>query len=574
MAELRDLREPHRETGLVDGANVERSEASRFLEASRLRFDATVERAARLFARGARMEAAVWSQIAAHFATYRHTGLYASDALESLLSAMAETVETVGESRSGAASTSTSMRRPDLSGRRRTLHVLTRALPVGGHTRAVERWVRNDGASVHALVATAQTESLPAWLTRAIDAAGGFYESLALPPRDLLWRAARLRALARDWADVVVLHGHPYDVVPSLAFGVDGGPPVLLFNHSDATFWLGTRVADVVADMRESGRRLSLERRGIARSVILPIPLARGTPRPRPAARRALQLPDDATVLLTSGKDFKFVPFGDFDFFRVAARILGRRKGAILLAVGLGEVGRWQAAVDRLAPGRVRVYGPRADIADFQSAADLYLDPIPATSLTGALEAAAAGTPVVGLRQASHPLFSSADDPAFSAGGGHGATIPEYERRADALIASVELRERDGDAAMARVEAVHMPPAWNASLERALSELPREHRVFAGAGSRGAADSGDRFLSRFEETAAPDFDLASCVASSSRYLGNRDRATLFLDGLRGGEGAFHLPARSHLPERWLILGKRLLRGASSLGRRSAERFEF
>ena len=533
-------------------------------EASRSRFEATVARAAALFDRGARLEAAVWSQIAAHFATYRHTGQYASDALESLLASIAQTLPTA---RGGPARAPRS-RRP---GRRRVLHVLTRALPVGGHTRAVERWVRNDASSVHALVATAQTEPLPAWLSSAIEATGGFYKSLALPPRDLLWRAARLRGLAREWADAVVLHAHPYDVVPPLALGVDGGPPVLLFNHSDATFWIGTRTADVVGDMREPGHRLSLERRGVARSVLLPIPLATERPLSKVDARRALGLPEDATVLLTSGKDFKFVPFDGCDFFRSAARILSRRNGAILLAVGLSDVRRWQAAVDRIAPGRARVYGPRLDLADFQSAADVYLDPIPAASLTAALEAASLGTPVVALRQPGHALFSSADDPAFAGRSRHAESIPEYEGRAETWIADAEARRREGRAAALSVEAAHMPPAWNAALERALGSLPASHRVFAGLRSRGAPDSGDAFLARFEAAAAPEFTLESCVASSSRYLGNRDRATLFLGGLRGGEGTFQLPARSHLPERWLVLGKRVLRRASSLGGRFSER---
>ncbi|MEO8432256.1 MAG: hypothetical protein ABI592_12155 [Acidobacteriota bacterium] len=532
--------------------------ASPLVDEARAVFDATVERAVRHFERGSPGESAVWAQIAAHFATYRHAGIYASDALEALLVEIARTLPPIRPAGSRA--------RPGDSGRRRTLHVMTRALPVGGHTRAVERWVRSDEASVHALVATAQTEPLPPWLSRAVRGAGGFYESLALPPRDLLWRASRLRQVARDWADVVVLHGHPYDVVPSLAFGVDGGPPVLLFNHSDATFWLGARAADVVADMRETGRRLSLERRGISRSVVLPIPLVRREAPPREEARRRLQIPESATVLLTSGKDFKFVPFGDHDFFALAARILARRETAILLAVGLHDVRRWQSAADRRAPGRVRVFGPRAEIADFQAAADVYLDPMPATSLTAALEVGALGCPVVGFRDPVQPIFSSADDAAFAGLAGHARSPAEYERRADALIASAELRRSEGSAAAEAIRTVHMSPGWNRALECALDALPRRHRVASG-GSYGTAGAGDRFLASFESAGDPGFGLSSCVAASSRYFDTRARAALFLEGLRGGEGSLHLPAKSHLPERWLVIGKRFLTTASSLGRR-------
>jgi hypothetical protein len=534
------------------------------LEASRAVFDRTVARAWRLRKRGAHLPAAVWAQIAAHFATYRHNGLYTSGELESLLLDIAKVLPSPPGS---PPEFEAPEKRPP---RRRILHVLTRALPIGGHTRVVERWARNDPASTHSLVATAQTDPLPSWLEEAIAESGGFFETLAGSSRDLLSRALRLRAIAGAWADVVVLHVHPYDVVPPIAFGVDGGPPVILFNHSDATFWLGSRTADVVADIRESGRRHSLQRRGVRSSVPLPVPLVLppgGVS--REAAKRQLGIAATATVLFTAGEDFKFVPRGEHDFFRTAGRILSRRGDAILVAAGSSDPRRWRSYADRLAPGRFLFHGPEEKIGLLQAAADIYLDPFPAASLTVALETAARGVPLVGLRQPTNPLFSSSDDPAFEAGPGHVGSLEDYERRADALIGNPRMRAREGLDAARAVAAFHMPPGWNAALERLLAALPPGHVVSPETPAPDAPGEADLFLAEFEASGAPDFDLRSCIAPASRYLNNRDRAGLLLEALRGGEHAPLLPFKSYLPEACLVLGKRVLRGVSALrGRRS------
>lgn len=51
-------------------------------------------------------------------------------------------------------------------------------------------------------------------------------------------RAARLKKLAYEWADIVVLHMHMMDPIPVIGFGIDGGPPIIYMNHGDHCFWL------------------------------------------------------------------------------------------------------------------------------------------------------------------------------------------------------------------------------------------------------------------------------------------------------------------------------------------------
>jgi hypothetical protein len=43
-----------------------------------------------------------------------------------------------------------------------------------------------------------------------------------------------------------VLHVHPWSVIPVVALGMTGGPPVMLLNHLSQQFWVGGSVADLV----------------------------------------------------------------------------------------------------------------------------------------------------------------------------------------------------------------------------------------------------------------------------------------------------------------------------------------
>src|SRR5438067_2243266 len=76
----------------------------------------------------------------------------------------------------------------------------------------------------------------------AVKTSGG--ELMALnPAAPWIERARALRELARGY-DAVVLHIHHHDPVPILAFADGDRPPVVLFNHADHMFWLGSSIVD------------------------------------------------------------------------------------------------------------------------------------------------------------------------------------------------------------------------------------------------------------------------------------------------------------------------------------------
>src|ERR1700760_3331723 len=84
-----------------------------------------------------------WVQVTARFAAVAHTGRYADGALENLLLDVGR--EALPEP-SGIEALPASTRG------RRVLHVATRLLNTGGHTRLLARWIENEAGGTHHVV--------------------------------------------------------------------------------------------------------------------------------------------------------------------------------------------------------------------------------------------------------------------------------------------------------------------------------------------------------------------------------------------------------------------------------------
>ena len=78
--------------------------------------------------------------------------------------------------------------------------------------------------------------------------------------------------------------------------------PVIFYNHADHGFWLGASIADIVADLRVKGQRLTQEFRGVKDSFLLGIPTdmpATKSQFDKTLAREKLSLPKDKKIVLT-----------------------------------------------------------------------------------------------------------------------------------------------------------------------------------------------------------------------------------------------------------------------------------
>lgn len=390
--------------------------------------------------------------LAALVASEFHTGRFADGAIENALFAIGAALDKPDNNKERQALKVVRTKR------RRVLHVATQVTRIGGLTRTMGYWVSRDKSSQHSLVITDQRqEQIPSWLSTIFHESGG--EVINVSTAAPLDKARRLRQLAKERADLVVLHQYPSDVVPTIAFATIDCPPVVVFNHADHQFWLGSSVSDLAICFRSAASEHTVERRSIAATVVLHIPLIDSLDRPsKETARQILGIPADQVALLTVGRAEKYRPSAGYDFVRTAGKILDRDSKSHIYVVGetpAGIVPYLQSPVHQ----RLHFVGPVEDPSLWRAAADIYLESFPFGSHTALLEAALSGLPVVPAYAPIFPLIVTNDD-SLQGLISNLENEDEYIASVVELIQSPQRRKALGEAAQNCLRTDHVGAGW------------------------------------------------------------------------------------------------------------------
>lgn len=424
------------------------------VEANRKLFAVLAQEAGSLVAAGSWEGAALQTQLAARFAWMNHTGLFASSDLETVVGHIRKSIPNYA--RTGQTHPNSPLN---------VVHVATQLYGAGGHTQTISRWVREDPSSEHRLVLTRQgSTAVPRKIMECFPDLRRI-DLLDRRPGGLVKRAAALRKLVSS-ADVVIVHAHPHDVVPAVALGTEVSPPAVYVNHADHVFWLGTSAADLVLNLRWSGRDLSIQRRGIAPDRCLvanrPLELA-----PRMSINSADRSQfrsrwgvNDEFLVVSAAAESKYDPVGEHSLIRLFTAFLKLRPNSKLLVAGPSLHGQWEEAHAATA-GRIQALGRLSDVPALLSAADVYLDSFPFASLTSMLEAGAHGLPLITFR--GHPpecAVLGADSPGLEEELFTPTGPEEFSAVLAALADSPTLRNARGASAQAAVLAGHSQAAW------------------------------------------------------------------------------------------------------------------
>lgn len=407
--------------------------------------------------------AAAYLQIAASHANLNHCGFYSCPRLEQMLLDIGQRV----------ISKTFYSREAALPGTvKKILHVSTHVSHIGGISRLLQRWIQQDSERSHSVALTKQGDlQVPARLQDAVSSSKGSIYILDEKIDSITSIAKRLYECSVD-TDIVVIHTWEFDVVPTIAFANKrNSPPIIYVNHGDHWFWVGVSISDVVANLRESGMRLSKERRGIEpeRNMLLPTilePLQRTLSRSQ--AKQLLGIDQNCTMLLSIARAAKYKTVDGTSFADAHVQLLKQHKQAVLIVIGPGNSNEdWSEAI-RQVDGRIRVYGETKDTAVFYQAADIYVDSFPFVSITSLLEAGSFGVPLVSRYPYSSEACATlgADMPGLSGNLIRVRDIDEYTAVLSRLIEDQNFRLSLGQATKSKIEAIHWGEGWQNALDK------------------------------------------------------------------------------------------------------------
>ena len=320
-------------------------------------------------------------QRVAQFALRHHPGRFADGALENM-------ALEVGEGLSDRANRGETDTPSSGSRASRTLHVATTLYDIGGHSRVLAKWVERNFRAEHRIVLTHQWHDPSPVMRDRIAGCGSAF--VRLPAyRSLVHRAMELRAISRTF-DRVILHTHPHDCIPVLAFAKQGGPPVAMFNHAHFSFNLGSTVSDMIINTVEYYRDISRRHR-FARSTELLTGVAGMLPTEegivdKAAARRELSLPEQATVIMSLAHEPYYRPMEGYNFFRTLETLMGKLPDAYFLIVGVRKDSPLVPESLRKKPRLVMTGVVLNPIVHYR-ASDLFLESFPMPSLGAVHEA-------------------------------------------------------------------------------------------------------------------------------------------------------------------------------------------
>lgn len=500
--------------------------------------------------------AAVHGELAALYAISRHCGLFVSGDLERLLLEIGRNaIPGLG---------APPARRPPRESPGHVLHVSTRVMPVGGHSRMLWRWIQQDSGRVHSVALTRQTKEVPPILKDAVATTGGRIFRVNRAVGGVISWARQLREVAAT-ADLVVLHAFNDDVIPLIALAnSEERPPVLFLDHADHIFWLGAAVSDVVVSLRDSGMRIAQQRRGIAaeRSVLLPTILAPARRSlSRGQAKRRLGLPEDAVLVLSVARALKYGMIGNRSYADAHAPILERHGNAWLIVVGPADSAGWADATRRT-QGRLISIGERDNTADYYQAADIYVDSFPFVSTTSLLEAGSLGTALVSFFPYSDAsAILGADAPGLAGTLLTARSSRQYDAILSRLIEDERYRREVGEAASRRIAELHVGSAWQRRLTdiyRLAAALPRLPDRPAAADEMFIGEP-DLYIPPIHGTADPAdstaTDVDRMVESLIRMMPVRRRLLQWLRLAARAEGfcqAGRVAGLKYLAPEWLV----------------------
>lgn len=284
-------------------------------------------------------------------------------------------------------------REEELIIKKRTLHILTTAYSVGGHTRLVNTWIEffNNDQDIFLI----NQKEIPNFLNETIKKANG---TLYISKKNtILEKAEELYNYAKEY-ERIILHIHPNDIIPILALGnTKLIERVYYLNHADHVFWYGITINKCVLDLTMEGHELTLVKRGVINSEIINIPIQSlkiENTQKEGNLKRKYNIPLNAQIIFSMAAEYKYrildkkSKYSFYIFLEKLIPILEKLDIYYFIAGPNKEDKNWDEIISK-SNSRIILLGnvEKEEVKKIWKDIDLYIDSFPINSYTCVLEA-------------------------------------------------------------------------------------------------------------------------------------------------------------------------------------------
>lgn len=279
------------------------------------------------------------------------------------------------------------------------LIVLTTPYKLGGHTRVVERWIESDLNCKYSVLISDMTNGyISDRLKNDVEESGG--KIFILNKEDSLEiKAKKMRKVASSF-ECVLLFVHMDDPLPIVAFANKSfHRPVGFYNHADHLFGIGYSVVDSLIEMRDWGRKISENYRGVFSSHTIAVPSEHKSPSfGKEQARKILSIPEKSKIIVSVGTEFKFYPNEHVNLNSVIDAILSKNSDYYYYVIGVinGKIPSWNYLTEKYGD-RFRLLPPMPhdELIEYLVASDLLIDSLPVAGMTTMQDAVMCEVPIL-----------------------------------------------------------------------------------------------------------------------------------------------------------------------------------
>lgn len=360
----------------------------------------------------------------------------------------------------------------------RFLHVMTICWIAGGHTRIVERWIKNSPEDhehsvvlIEPLSEEDSTEYIPNELFNVVKERSGELIKLSRSiPK--IKKALMLRKIASEY-EYVILHTHPHDVIPVLAFGNEEfARPVIFHNGAGQQPWCGVSISDIVAEIRTFDLNRSIKIRGIKNPTVLPISISNTVKKlDKFDCRKKLNLPLNKKIIVTMGAPYKYTSLWEYNFQEMVRDILNKSDDILFVALGPKKDDlNWKELISQFVD-RIELKGtvPFDTANEYICAADLYIDSFPFTGGTAFMDAVSKGVPSLSLKLPSGP---------FDYQEGSNSICSSIDEMVEKSCKILYENYKTDNIMLENINNHHLIYGWRQNLNNLLEKTPKTHKTY------------------------------------------------------------------------------------------------